>query len=482
MGEGLGCHHLLLKKEQHYRHTLTSIVNSLEESGVDLLSYSSKGASHLGSLRFNLSTALHSLIQTSEGSPSGQFKKFHKHLRRALESEEYKHSFMICNVDSETEEDIEVLHKLCFSFFTGVHVHDFCKRLVREFRGEVQEDFCSESLEKELVKAHECVKSGVEKQYKFHPFSWAFYVKDQVNLGFDPYAQGNIPHVLFSTQHLRGQSVERSVLNIRCGTPTHEDLFSVLSCHAEVNPECRGYFEACRFLKKRHLYVNLQNRERKFLWKNEAPRCLAIEQLQQEYADVLTLVGLDKDSPFYWQEDEFKDLNLAHALKEEMLEQMFEKKNSGFYLSPFLKESQEFKEKVACLLDNVHEKVFSSEIELEHRQRKDFIECFYLFFIDFLIQWKEVDFYNVSCKDCIDRAGGMNSLLYFYHYLQSGADIKSFDLEDFNALVFAPALIVRQREIKRQRLDRLIGAAQALIATRNFLLKKSFRVEFLLGS
>ena len=76
------------------------------------------------------------------------------------------------------------------------------------------------------------------------------------------------------------------------------------------------------------------------------------------------------------------------------------------------------------------------------------------------------DFYNTSCKDCIDRAGGMNSLIALSHSLRQKEGKPGFHYKDFAAITFAPAVLVRQREIKLERLERMISSAKKMMESK----------------
>ncbi|MFT4552474.1 MAG: hypothetical protein ACI9S8_001099 [Chlamydiales bacterium] len=461
------------KKEQHYRYTLTSFVNSLESSKSDLSVKEGERQRSADDLETILKKVMTSLLNPEGGLPSEQYKKFHSYLRQALNCEEYRQALALKHIDASLSANIDLLHHLCLYFFTGINIHEFCAQLVKDMQeGNLLENAVPlqnpADLERDLKQSFTDVKRIVDSQKTYDPSYWWYYVKDQINLGFDPFAQGNLPNVLFKTRYRLENGKEKDVLNIRCGTPTYEDLFSIVCGEAEVNPEFRGYLEACRRFGKKHLYVNLQNRNPRFLWKNEAPRCKAIENLQGDFQDVLTVIGLSKDSPFYMQNDGYIEQNEVDKFKSEFFKQMFEVKVSWFYFPDSLLNDGEidFREEVANLIEDVHSTLFEGNEMLDRQERLDFIEIVYVLIIELIIFKSGSDFYNTSCKDCIDRAGGMNSLLALSQNLRQMEGDGGIDYKDLAAITFAPAVLVRQREIKFDRLERLISSAKKMIETK----------------
>lgn len=447
------------------------MVNALERRGFQLseLVENKKDLSS-ESLKSRLLKAISFLVYPSGRKPSQQFQKFQGAFREVLNCEEYRQTLHLNHLDENLSSSMDFLHKCCICFFAEVEIHLYCRYLVGEVQNRNENIEASylnaEALEKNLEQSFERISKSMAKKFRTGPLYWISYIKDQINLGFDPFSQGNIPSVFFKTKYILPLGKEKTVVNIRSSTPTCEDFFSILFGEAEINPEYRGYLEACKKFSKRHLYINLQDRKTTFLWKNEAPRCFALEKLQYEYPGVVTVVSLSKDSVFYWQEGPYLELKEAENFKREFVHQLFQR-DTGFFFPEDLRLSKSFSfaEDINRIVERVHRDVYAGVLELSKEQRMDFIEIVYAFLIDYLISKVEPDYYNISCKDCIDRGIGMNGLFFFFQYLQQESVSQLFPYEDLEAMIFAPAIFVREREIKRERLGRMISACKRLINT-----------------
>lgn len=475
-GVGVSCSPAMVKKEQHYRHTLTGIQLALEAQGLGFDKTFDKPKRLLFDFESKLFEAIAILNRNFGPEPSLQFQEFHKKLRASLKCQDYQQALCVENHDDEVQKNLDLLHSLCMAFFTGINIHDFSSRLVRELRGDLEGDqelknFPIVNLENHFSACHEALEAKVAEFRERGPSYWLRYVKDQINLGFDAFAQGNMPHVLYDVHLEDASGQERKISNLRFGTPTCEDFSSILLGEAEINFEFRGYLEACRKKGLRHLYVNLQNREPKLLWKNESPRSRALEFLQEQYPDVLTVISLSKDSDFYHQINDCEDIKEMKFFKSRLWDQLFSDDDSGSFFPKSLLENRYFdlSSDVEAIIEKVHTDIFNSRAQLDVNFRRDFIEIFYIYLVDYLMTKLSINNFNLTCKDCIDRGGGMSALLYVYYQIRSAHYQGNIDCERLESITFAPALLVRQREIKKERLDRFLSAVNCFIASPQIL-------------
>jgi hypothetical protein len=127
-------------------------------------------------------------------------------------------------------------------------------------------------------------------------------------------------------------------------------------------------------------------------------------------------------------------------------------------------------------MDEIHEDVFDCEMRLSVRDRCDFIELFYTRLIEYLLIKTKATSYNLTCKDGIDRGIGACMLLYLYLYLRQGKPVDLLKYEEIEEMAFSPALLVRQREIKLSRLERMLSAFRK-ISKKEVLEKLQKRLE-----
>jgi len=252
------------------------------------------------------------------------------------------------------------------------------------------------------------------------------------NIGFDSHWQGNIPYKLFSTS-LRG----RFVNFLRMGTPTIEGLTGL----AKITPEFKAYLDDLAFRKEQHLYISLQKRDG-----NEAGRTLALQNLQREPdRKNFKLVVLAQDSSFYKQKG--RGIQDADTFKKEFFLQMLEKEGSGFYFPEKWKNKRKFQDKLKNLLDDVHYVLFSNKVNLEKQEKLDFIEVYYAYLSIFLSDYSQAGSINISCKDAIDRAGKLNSLVTQLIMIIQGKAEDPRHRQVHGVLTHAPALAAKSQAV-----------------------------------
>jgi hypothetical protein len=275
------------------------------------------------------------------------------------------------------------------------------------------------------------------------------FLRGQFNVKFDPFLQENTPYHLFNTD---------KCAFIRMGTPTKEGFFACITRTASVNEEFRAFLESYEETGERHLYINLQDRLKGHPGYDEEPRCKALENLALHHPKSLLIVSLNKNIAFWHQSGQFKDLCSATSFKEEFLKQLLA---GGYH---FCEEAHITKELLKKLLFIVHEEFFANSHQLTLTERQDFVEIFYTFLIEYLIETLKPASVNITCKDGIDRAGTSRALYYLYDQLKTKGHLSPTTISHLKAILFAPALLVKKRPPTYHRFCRFQSAASRLLA------------------
>lgn len=287
-------------------------------------------------------------------------------------------------------------------------------------------------------------------------------------LGFDASLQGNPPNVKCRLQTKGKDGKDKIVTDIRTPTPTGKD--------GNVTPEFKAFLRHLKSQDPQQHYTmfNLQNRTKIPSWKKtvglngENVRSRNLEKLSQddEFKGVIDVFTLDKNSAFYFQKGEHAHTDNADKFKEEFMEQLFGEE-TGFNIPERLKNDPATKEHVKTILENVHNHFFDGKPELDHKERENFIEISYLLLVDHFVHETGADYFNTSCKDCIDRGGGANWLLVASMTLKE-AHAKPEDpavrekIDKLPAKLEEDAVWARKRGLIHERLERAEGAVSVI--------------------
>src|SRR3989344_1406778 len=268
---------------------------------------------------------------------------------------------------------------------------------------------------------------------------------------FDPIGQGNLPLTQFQLE--RGTK-KTQVIRLPC--PTRQSVIN----KAEIVDEFRGFLRS--FTKgQRHLMINLQDRTS---WK-EFARCKALEALQMsaECSSELIVLTLAKDTAFYYQNHEYLNLHQAKDFLKALGDQFASSEECGIFLPPRLKKAElaRFSE---ALVPLIHELFFEGKLTLTRPNREDFIEIFYQFFILKCIEMIDPSSISFTCKDGIDVGATATGAFYgFIQLLHSGLTNK--EEHDFlRWLLYAPALLIRERVVDAERLNRTLSMLERVDA------------------
>lgn len=395
---------------------------------------------------------------SSRKSDRDILKDYKRNIRKALNTDYYKENV------GKNDKFVKLLNYLCFKEYTQVDIGETSLELtvgrMDEKKPSPDKSDPVQLLQNkigrsELNKNHKAIKNNTlwESTKKI-----GSSIKGHVSgFGLDPNMNGNPVNI-----KCRLHNGKKEVIDVRTPTPTDGS--------EKVNPEFKAFLRQLKDHGKKYTMVNLQNRTEPPAWKKalrlhgEYLRVQNLEKLSEdeEFKEVIEVYTLDKNSHFYHQCPKKKDLENAitdinktkpqfpdssmrlkkknpedwsklsqeikdHCTKnnlpldkrlfqetknfqKEFMDNLFNDK--GPYYIPNSKiQTEKFANKVNDILNFVGEQFFNGSTHLSALERQDFIEISYLFLTDLYVQDKDADYFNQSCKDCIDRGGGANWLM-----------------------------------------------------------------------
>jgi hypothetical protein len=207
------------------------------------------------------------------------------------------------------------------------------------------------------------------------------------------------------------------------------------------------------------MLINLQDRN---AWK-EYSRSRALEtlQLNSEFSHSLIVITLPKHTAFYYQINEYLNLNQADAFLKALQDQLLMPEESGYFFPPQLK-TTDLARFAELSLPLIHKHFFHGKNSLTRRNREDFIEIFYQFLTLKCIDVIEPSSVSFTCKDAIDTGASASAMWFGFIKLLSG-NFSSRETQDFlRWLLYTPALFVRERAIEHERLTRALSLLERL--------------------
>lgn len=398
------------------------------------------------------------LVQNTTGKNcSSYYSDFHFFLREALSSPEYLEFLESPPVQAErfSHALINLCQALCTAFFMRVGTRqeeiDLIHRLIKKGTGE-SVPFAGVSSWNMLLEEDEQMRSLL-KNYPNGPLlkTLELFREEDDKLGFDPLAQHNIPSQLYNFS-----LGELHVSVLRVPAPISQEIIT----KATVVPEFRGFLRHLRkkLEGKRYLLINLQDRTS---WEEHA-RCAALEELSA--GEELIVLTLPRDTDFYTQSKEYEEQSDADAFVSVFKEQIASGESCGFYFPHQLKKEEVVKIS-SQLIETIWKEIFGHKNVLNRKQRLDFIEIFSSFFVLKVIEMLKIEIVSFTCKDALDNGAVMGAGFFaFLRQLNTGEAWFKQETDFFRWMLYAPALIVRERIVDISRLNRTISALAALDA------------------
>jgi hypothetical protein len=395
------------------------------------------------------------LRQFSVKSCSQYFYDFQNYLREALQSLDY-HKLIDKTIKPSQvflKSLLDIMHGLSYGIYTNVfipqEVVDGIARLID--RGHSGVTYSIKNKHGELAVAEFLEKDyqGIDtvlKQFPNGPLFKALdlFLENHVR-GFDTLIEGDLPHQLYSLD-MNGLYAT----NLRMPSPTAQVSINLATPTEEFNGFLRSYSSGP--IAKHHLLINFQDRTS---WKEHA-RCVALEQLQNqaEYSKVLTVVTMPKETDFYYQLGPYQELNQAKLFIEQF-EEHLSSEQCGFYFPKAIRQAL-FPTFIDKLLKEIHKNFFYEKNVLTRRQRLDFIELTYMFIQCKLIDLTNAYSFSFTCKDGIDTGAVASAQLFLFLKLLNGVELTQKEIEQVRWMVFAPALMIRERLVNTERFNRMI--------------------------
>jgi len=150
----------------------------------------------------------------------------------------------------------------------------------------------------------------------------------------------------------------------------------------------------------------------------------------------------------------------AESFKQELSDQFFklDRYQSGCYIPESIKnmefDGKSFQNYFNEIVEAIHADLFEGKEYLTKEERKIFIEVFYDILIKALVAGLDVDSFNISCKDAIDRAAGSNAQLYSNIALINSGGLLQKIKNKIAELMNVRALFARKRAAIEERCDR----------------------------
>lgn len=406
-----------------------------------------------------LSTNPRNLIgQTMGKSCLGYFEDFQKYLRELVEHVDYK--AIIDNppddVDHFFHRMTTLIHTLSFHFF--IHAIDqndaftFYHRIVEgHYKKDKDRTSHRNSLSfwNQILDDHEALYSEL-KQYPSGPlFKVLDILHDQdQELVFDPYLAQARSRALYDVHYLKNVAT-----CMKLPAPLRQKEINKARILDEFRSALRHL--ADRKLEQKVLMINLQDRTS---WQ-EFARCKALEdfRMNAEFKKYLYYVNLPKNTDFYLQSDLYIQNGDAKEFKQQLFEQVSSGSECGFCFPSNFK--QEAINKFAKeIINKIHKEFFLGKGQLSRKNRLDFIEIFYFFFLLKVIDYEQPDYIAFTCKDGVDVSATASAGFYgFIKLLGKEQEWKEEEMDFFKTMLFTPALFLRERVVDIQRLSRTVS-------------------------
>ena len=360
---------------------------------------------------------------------------------------------------------LDLINGLCYALFLQMKGEQYLLKALHEALDQAEEMLSEEHIEcrdesNEVWNWLACdykALSALMQQHSNGPLEKILSdLQEGGNQFFDPIWQHDLPCQLFSIY-----VQEQRITNIRMPCPIHQEVVN----KAFINEEFKAFLRALKEspISHRHLIINFQDRTS---WREHA-RCSAIEDLQNvsDFHDHLAVVTLSKDSDFYNQNDLYAAENHAAVFTANFLDHLTDE-SCGYFYPEWIKE-QLTTEFLHGVIDEVHRIFFNEKNVLSKEQRCDLIEIVYCFLELKLIEVAKAETFSLVCKDGIDVSACANVLLYVLLKIMNQEDLSDNDKSHLRMILYAPALLIRERAVVGSRFNRMVSALRRIEALRS---------------
>lgn len=382
------------------------------------------------------------------------FEDFQGFFREAMQSHTYQKWLTYPPKDNNHAafDLIEIIHTLCRSLYLNLHGLEEMKSIVQGLIKQAAP--VAKETTKKIWKRLSDDYAALSKLLKHHPNGPLLKVIEILEENsfhvFDTLHQHNIPNQLYD---LHVEDHRYSV--VRIPAPIFQEYIN----RAVVIDEFKGFIQDCSqgAIRRKHLLINLQDRTS---WR-EHMRCRVLEELQdQPFMDALTVVTLAVDTDFYHQLTPYHVVNHADEFIGQFKELLLDE-NAGYFFPPSIdrKELSDFMN-LACKA--IHQLFFSAKNVLSRESRLDFIEIFYLLLQFKVMEWTQADNLSLTCKDSIDTGSAYSGALFAFLKLINSQEWSESDREHLDFILYAPALLIRERATIPDRFNRMVSALKVV--------------------
>ncbi|HEY2811296.1 MAG TPA: hypothetical protein VGJ00_07920 [Rhabdochlamydiaceae bacterium] len=400
------------------------------------------------------------LMQTSLGKSSwNYFFDFQLFLRSLLQSTEYRRIVEKSPPLSERLAHciLNLAHSLGIALYMRLPSIEDLRPIIRSL---IEEGLASESISSlsrsplTLWNILADEEQQMRDALKFSPYGplhnarEVFLEKQQLK-GFDPLLQGNLPCFLYSFSNEK--------INIGClhlPSPTRQEVINKV----EIVPEFELFLRALSSGKRnqRHLIFNVQDRTSQ----QEYARATALEELskKKEYSGALHVVTLATGTDFYLQSGGYAHMDDADAFLQAFKDELEGGEACGFHFPMDVKKAS-WRDFIPETMELIHDVFFAGKAVLIHKNRLDFIDIFYLFFLLKVLEEFKPDTISFTSKDGIDSAAAMGAELFaFLRMMNHSGQWSEGENDLVRMLFYAPALLIRNRAIEAQYIKRALSA------------------------
>lgn len=396
------------------------------------------------------------------------FNDFQVFLREALSSRSYQKLLAYPSQKDNNRAVLDVLHATCRALY--LHTDVFKQLFGRVKQIIEQEKKSSREGKKGLYLWSRLAFDYGEtlKALKVHSNGPLKRILEEIEEGkfaaFDSLLQFNLPHLWYELSW----TGKRYGL-LRLPSPTRQ----VLVNRAVINDEFKGFLmgENRQGTRANHLLINLQDR---LSWRDEA-RCKVLEQLKNSasFATCYHMVTLDIDSDFYHQTGLYDSMKEAEKFKS-TFENMLKDKNGAFHF-PDEVSTEERGSWWKKALEAIHHVFFKGEKTLSIQERQVFIQLMYVLIELKFIEWIQPYTFSFSCKDGIDIGTSHTALLYAFLNILQKDEVTESEVENLDVILYAPALLVRERALLPAVFNRFIGTIKEVELMKEKIGAPSFR-------
>lgn len=382
------------------------------------------------------------LMHNSHGKASvDYFIDFERYLRKTMETPEYNQWRTSSELNPFKTICLKLTHYLCNALFlrSGARheVMSFIRNVVENTAVELPTLWGT-------LSSIETALRGELRRYPSGPLMKILKIfrYGEEKKGFDPLVQKNPPSHIFN---LSSETTHTSIIHLPC--PIHQEMIDRVS----ITPEFKGYLRS--LVNRKHLYINLQDRTS---WKEHA-RSSIMEELSKEgeFTEVLQVITLPMHTDFYHQINDYAEVHKGKDFCDLCINQITGGTDCGF----FYPEKLITPKIVEGLVDFVYTQFFHQKPGLSRKERLDFIQILYFFFILRILDSNNPDVMSFSDKDGVDAGAAMAAS--FYGFSRMISTMKPWTEEDKNFFLFAffgPALLIRHRSIAPLELQRALSA------------------------